>query len=365
MPLLHKIAGVVIVCAVVLGLTLPGDRREEKGDTAGRAPADKAPTVGAVEAGATSAAPSGPASDAPIPPAAPGAVAAKANELGQVPVLMYHRIVKKPDRPLDRTGKELHDELTRLAKGGYHPITAAEFAAGRFDVPAGKHPVVLTFDDSSPDQFALDAHGNPKPDTAVAIIQQVANENPGFRPTATFFVIDDIFGMEDAQATAGLKWLLQHGYDIGNHTKTHPNLSGMSEKGVRKEIGALEDRVVQLTGAHTATLAYPFGAVPSKEKWAREQEGRYSFQGIFLAGWRPSPSPFDEEFDRWNIPRVRSEGKIKENDCTKFCSTAWLEHLDKNPHERYTSDGDPNTVTFPKAEEYRLAKEHRARARTY
>jgi peptidoglycan/xylan/chitin deacetylase (PgdA/CDA1 family) len=273
--------------------------------------------------------------------------------------------VKKPERSLDRSVKELYDELTRLAESGYQPITAAEFVSGRFNVPAGKYPVVLTFDDSSPDQFALDAQGNPAPDTAVAVIQQVASEHPGFRPTATFFLVDDIFGMEDQQASAGLKWLLQHGYDVGNHTKSHPNLSGLSERKVQDEIGSLEDRVVQLSGAHTATLAYPFGAVPGKERWARKQDGRYSFQGIFLAGWRPSASPFDEEFDRWNIPRIRSEGKIKENDCKKFCSTAWLEHLDKHPAERYTSDGDPNTVTFPKASEDRLAKEYRGRARTY
>jgi hypothetical protein len=38
---------------------------------------------------------------------------------------MYHRILKKPELSLDRTPKELYDELTGLAKDGYHPITAA------------------------------------------------------------------------------------------------------------------------------------------------------------------------------------------------------------------------------------------------
>ncbi|MFI0481649.1 polysaccharide deacetylase family protein [Actinomadura sp. 9N215] len=374
MPLLHKIAGVVIVCAVILGLTLPGDRRgrekenvaERVAGSAGTADAASARKPGASPVPGGSGSPSASATPTgPIPAAAPGAAAVKANELGQVPVLMYHRIVKKPEMSLDRSAKELYDELTRLAKGGYCPVTAGEFAGGRFNVPAGKHPVVLTFDDSTPGHFTLDAYGRPQPDTAVAIIQQVARENPGFRPTATFFLNKELFGMEDGPAAAGLKWLLQNGFELGNHTMTHPNLAGMSEKKVHDEIGGMEDRIVQMTGAHTATLAYPFGSVPRKEKWAREDGGRYSFQGIFLAGWRPSTSPFDEEFDRWNIDRVRSEGKIKENDCTRYCSTAWLEYLDKNPDERYISDGDPNTVTFPKPAEDRLAKEYRARARTY
>ncbi|TMQ93449.1 polysaccharide deacetylase [Actinomadura soli] len=374
MPLLHKIAGVVIVCAVILGLTLPGERRarekaptaERAGNTSGTADAATAAKASGTPAPGGSGTPSASATPTgPIPAAAPAAAAAKANELGQVPVLMYHRIVKKPEMSLDRSSKELYDELTRLAKGGYCPITAGEFAGGRFNVPAGKHPVVLTFDDSTPGHFALDASGRPQPDTAVAIIQRVAQENPGFRPTATFFLNKELFGLEDGPAGAGLKWLVQQGFELGNHTMTHPDLAGMSEQKVHEEIGGMEDRIVQLTGAHTATLAYPFGSVPRKEKWARGDGARYSFQGIFLAGWRPSPSPFAEEFDRWNIDRVRSEGKIKENDCTKYCSTAWLEYLDKNPDERYTSDGDPNTVTFPKTAEDRLDGTYRARARTY
>lgn len=377
-PLLHKIAGVVIVCAVVLGLVLPAERRardegkaaEQAGAASSAAPTARAAKAGGAPApaGSGTAGPSGSPSataTAPIQAAAPGAAAVKANELGQVPVLMYHRILKKPELSLDRSTKELYDELTGLAKDGYYPITAAEFVGGRFNVPAGKHPVVLTFDDSTPGHFGLDAQGNPKPDTAVAVIEQVARENPGFRPVATFYLNKDLFGMDEAQAAAGLKWLQQHGFEVGNHTVTHPSLSGLSEKGVRKEIGGMEDQIVKLTGTHTTTFAYPFGSVPKKEAWAEKDGGRYSFQGMFLAGWRPALSPFDADFDRWKIDRIRSEGKIKENDCKKYCSTAWLEYLDKNPDERYTSDGDPNTVTFPKAAEDRIAKEYRARARTY
>ncbi|MBE1535362.1 polysaccharide deacetylase family protein [Actinomadura algeriensis] len=380
MPLLHKIAGVVVVCAVVLGLVLPGERRDDGGDSAeaerAGATAQAKPVDaehGAARPGAAAAtpppgAPSAPPSasaTAPIRAAAPAAAAAKANELGQVPVLMYHRILAKPEQSLDRSTKELYDELTRLAKGGYTPVTATEFASGRIGVPAGRHPVVLTFDDSTPGHFALDAHGAPKPDTAVGVIQRVARENPGFRATATFYLNKDMFGLKGAEAAAALKWLRQHGYDLGNHTLSHPNLGGMSAGAVRDEVGGLEDEVVKLTGAHTGTLAYPFGVAPEKEEWAREERGRYAFRGMFLAGWRPSPSPFAEEFDRWAIPRVRSEGKIRENDCKKYCSTAWLEYLDQHPQERYTSDGDPATVTIPRGMQDALAPQYRGMARVY
>jgi peptidoglycan/xylan/chitin deacetylase (PgdA/CDA1 family) len=301
---------------------------------------------------------------ATVQAAAPAAAAAKANELGQVPVLMYHRIIDKPELALDRSTKEFREELVRLAQEGYVPITAGEFVTGHINVPAGKHPVVLTFDDSTPSHFSLDPQGRPKPGTAVAIIQEVARQYPGFRPTATFYLNKELFQLAGQEA-AGLKWLQQNGFELGNHTLTHKDLSTLSKGEVQKEIAGIEDKVVSLTGTHTATLAYPFGSAPDKNAWAEKKDGSYGFKGIFLAGWRPSLSPHDTDFDRLEIPRVRSEGKIAENDCKRYCSTAWLDELKAQPATRYTSDGDPGTITFPRADEDGLAKDLRARGRVY
>jgi peptidoglycan/xylan/chitin deacetylase (PgdA/CDA1 family) len=281
-----------------------------------------------------------------------------------VPVLMYHRIIDKPELSLDRSAKEFREELVRLAQEGYVPITAGEFVTGHINVPAGKHPVVLTFDDSTPSHFSLDPQGRPKPGTAVAIIQEVARQYPGFRPTATFYLNKELFQLAGQEA-AGLKWLQQNGFELGNHTLTHKDLSTLSKGEVQKEIAGIEDKVVSLTGTHTATLAYPFGSAPDKNAWAEKKDGSYGFKGIFLAGWRPSLSPHDTDFDRLEIPRVRSEGKIAENDCKRYCSTAWLDELKAQPATRYTSDGDPSTITFPRADEDGLAKDLRARGRVY
>ena len=124
----------------------------------------------------------------PIPATVEFARQVKANEAGLVPVLMYHRIVKKRLASIDRTPSQLRQELEKLAKNDYVPITAQEFVTGNIDIPAGKHPVVLTFDDGHSGHFALDADGMPAKDTAVGIIYQVARKYPGFRPVATFWV---------------------------------------------------------------------------------------------------------------------------------------------------------------------------------
>jgi peptidoglycan/xylan/chitin deacetylase (PgdA/CDA1 family) len=356
-----------MMAAVIIGLVVPGASKAPGGPrrpvhASGPAVARPAGASGPTRPGAAPA--HVPASSVPIGAAAPAARLAHANELGQVPVLMYHRVLAKGQTSLDRTTKEVRGELERLATSGYVPITATEFVSGGIDIPAGRHPVVLTFDDGDRSHFALDAGGNPRPDTVVAILLDVARRHPGFRPVATFFITREPFQL-GGQASAGLRWLRQHGFEIANHTMNHPDLSRMSQHQVQQEISRDEKQIVQLTGVHAVTFAYPFGAVPKKVGWVRHMAGQYDFQGAFLAGWKPSDSPFAGDFDPMEIPRIRSKGKIKEADCKHFCSTAWLDWLDKNPGKRYTSDGDRSVISFPKAEETHLDEKFRAQARSY
>ncbi|GAA0968691.1 polysaccharide deacetylase family protein [Actinocorallia libanotica] len=374
MPTLHKFAVLVIGAALLFGLLLPpeddGDRTTVvkpavQGTEAVPAAVSGGPTAPASPGAKPTATPSTP--PPPPQPADPKAAQAKANELGQVPVIMYHRILAKGGSEIDRTPDELRKELERLAKGNYVPVTAAEFVQGRIDIPAGTHPVVLTFDDGNPTQFALDAAGNPAPDTAVAILKETSAKYPAFRPVATFFVNKDPFQLGE-EANAGVAWLTQHGFEIANHTYTHPNLAGMPTSKVKAEISKVEEVVKKIAGAPSVTFAYPFGNAPrtrAKDNAFVSKGETWDFQGVFLAGWRPSVSVFSKEFDRTAISRVRSEDKVKKDGCDQFCSTAWLETLDKNPDSRYTSDGDPATVTAPSASISQLAPEYAAKARVY
>ncbi|GAA1265230.1 xylanase [Planotetraspora silvatica] len=278
------------------------------------------------------------------------AAKAKANELGQIPVIMYHRIIKNPPPGDDRTPEQFRAELERLAKEDYVPITAAEYVTGKIGIPAGKHPVVLTFDDSSPSQLTLDGMGNPKPDTAVGILMDVAKKHPGFRPVATFYVIRDLFGMsKPEEQTQVLEWLKDHGFDIGNHTHDHLNLLGKPEKEVEEQIASGQKMVTSLIKFSPVTLALPYGNQPHDKKWAMKGSSAgtsYDFRGVFLAGYTPAPSPYTKDFDPVGIPRIRSKEKV--GDCVKFCSTAWLDWLNANATDRFTSDGNANTVAFPK-----------------
>lgn len=277
---------------------------------------------------------------------AKAAAAVKANELGQIPVLMFHRIIDKPGTTDDRTPQQFRADLERLAREGYVPISAAEMVTGKIDIPAGKHPVVLTFDDSSPSQLTLNEVGVPAPNTAVSILKDVAAKHPGFPAKATFYVTRDMFGksIREEQAQV-LGWLRDNGFDIGNHTRDHINLRGRSHKEVEEQIGSIAKEIFALSSVRPVSIALPYGNQPSKKEWALHGK-LYNHKGAFLAGYTPAPAPFSKAFDPLGIPRIKV--MEKKGDCKKFCSEAWLDWLKSNPDMRYTSDGDASTVAYPK-----------------
>ncbi|GAA0397886.1 xylanase [Acrocarpospora corrugata] len=310
---------------------------------------------------------------APVNPAtakamnAAKAKAVKANELGQIPVLMYHRVIEHPGTQDDRTPAQFRTELERLAKENYVPVTAAEYVTGKIDIPAGKHPVVLTFDDSSPSQLTLSNDGTPLPNTAVAIMREVAAKHPGFRPIGTFYVTRDMFGKPDKiEQEQLISWLKTNGFDIGNHTKDHLNLAGKPKEAVVDEVVAGHTLITSLQGPPPVTIALPYGNQPRDKDWAlKGKKGAvaYNYGGVFLAGYTPAQSPFSKEFDPVGIPRIRSMDK--KGDCAKFCSTAWLDWLQANPTERYTSDGDVRTVAVPKFQQPMVSAKFATRALPY
>src|SRR5215218_3620284 len=295
------------------------------------------------------------------------------NELGVVPVIMHHKI--RPDRvgPYDQTPAEFRDELARLWREGYWPVTAAQLVTrslGR--VPAGKTPVVLTFDDGT--QFQLrfnggfkDGKGTVDPTTAMGVLLAFARDHPGFRPAGTFYVLREPFaGVPEGAAM--LRWLAKQGFELGNHTHDHTPLNTLDSAGVQKEL-ALGAKVLTdaVPGYHIRTMSLPLGAMPDDASLAgrgRWQGRSYGPYGVMLVGANPAPSPYSTAFDAGAVPRIRSS-HAGWNGEADMGAAYWLHQLEQNPSQRYVSDGDPKRLTFPRAKVGELAPRFRAQARPY
>ncbi len=155
-----------------------------------------------------------------------------ADELGAVPVLLYHQIVPRPAGDYDQTPAQFRGRLEQLYAHHFRTITAAALAAGRVDLPAGSSPMVLTFDDSSVSQYAEQPDGTVAPDCAVGILLSVAHTYGQDHPVASFYVNAHPFAGKDAD----LRRLNALGMELGDHSATHADLRQLDAAGVQREL---------------------------------------------------------------------------------------------------------------------------------
>lgn len=283
---------------------------------------------------------------------APASVLAQrpANELGRVMILEYHKI-DYPEGRWTRTPENFRADLQRLWEKGYRLVALNDVLDGKINVPAGTTPVVLTFDDSSPGQFRyLEKNGAVEvdPESAVGILEAFAREQPEFGLKATFYVLpaadppNRLFN-QPAYEGRKLQYLVSRGFEIGNHTLWHANLSHYPEETVRKQLAAAQERIQRhVPGYRPRTLALPMGAYPREIGWAVRGTvtgTAYQHDAILMVSGGAAPSPFSKQFDPLRLPRVQAlESEL----------AYWLGHFDRHPHERFVSDGDPLTVAVPK-----------------
>jgi len=268
---------------------------------------------------------------------------------------MYHQLVAVPRGVYDQTPAQFRAELASLYRAGYRTITAAALVSRRIDLPAGRSPMVLTFDDSTVSQYGELPGGAVDPRSAVGILLDVARQHGEPRPVATFYVNTAPFAGKDRYLAS----LHRLGMELGEHTASHANLRQLDAGGVQRELRAgLAVITRAVPGAPVTTMALPLGVHPRDRVLARTGEG-YSFAGVLLVGAGPSRSPYSKGFEPFLVPRIRSG--IRTGD-QAFTSTYWLPRLLKS---RFVSDGDPSVISFPRAKAGLLDPRFRDRAHPY
>ena len=167
------------------------------------------------------------------------------DESGLIPVMMYHGIVNLKDSDTAYTGGNVDkDGYTRTAESfrkdldyyyneGYRMIRLEDYIDGKINTEMGKSPIVLTFDDGLENNIkvtGLDSNGNIiiDPNSAVGILEEYKKKYPDYNVTATFFINGGLFRQNEYNEKI-LNWLIDNGYDIGNHTYTHVDFTTVDE----------------------------------------------------------------------------------------------------------------------------------------
>ena len=290
-------------------------------------------------------------------------------------ILMYHRIdPKEPDNDLNRKPDTFRKDLEMLYNRGYRPVTVSEFVDNRMDLPPGKTPVVLTFDDSLPTQFHIKSGSDGQQvidrDCAVGIMQKFHEKHPQWPTKATFFVLPkegrnyDPFGQPET-VTEKFEFLLKNGYEVANHTSTHTSLRAMPIDKVRWELATAVKNIKQIApGATMDTLALPYGQLPRRPEARKalmsgEHGGTaYKNKAVLQAAWRPVLSPLTRAskqfaqggkfclFDPYNLERIKADPRD-----AKLPGTLeyWTKFFDANPGLKYVSDGNLKIASVPES----------------
>ncbi len=281
-------------------------------------------------------------------PEAARAPFAGANELGKVMVLEYHRFGAVEQRFL-RTPANFRADLERLYRSGYYPVNFIDLVRGLRDVPAGKKPIVLTFDDSDISQFRVLPDNTLDADSALGIMLNFHNQHPTDWPIrATFFVLGNdnahylsLFGQPDWAKTK-VQFLVEQGMEVGSHTVNHVDLSTITAERIQWELAISQHVIESLApGYHVQSMSVPYGGFPYTSDFLKAGKWRdynYTYAANAAAWGGPGVSPFDPAFDPYHISRL---------EVTAESIDRWLTYFEQNPQAYYISDGDPNRVTAP------------------
>lgn len=290
--------------------------------------------------------------------------AAGINELNSVPILMYHRIYGMTNEETEYTGGNVDEsgynrtseafeaDLRSFYEQGYRMMRLSDFVDGYIDVPFGYCPLILTFDDGIRDAVleGWNEDGSPifDPTCAIAILEKIKAEYPDYNVTATFFLNKDLFGNGEENDRKILQWMVDNGYDIGNHTRDHVKLDEYEADEIQDQIGYMYQYLEQIIpGQYVNIVALPFGQAgesdPKFDKiFAGTYEGtEYTSRAALLCGWTRSYSPFVRDYDNRAIRRIRAY----DNNGVDWDIEDNFNQL--NNGVRYVSDGDPNTIVFP------------------
>ena len=302
----------------------------------------------------------------------------KVDELGNVPIMMYHGIHDMSNKDTNytggnvdkdgynRTAEAFRNDLEFYYKNGYRMIRLNDYIDGNIDVELGKSPIILTFDDGKENNFKVLGEKNGEleidPNCAVGILEEFKKKYPDYNVTATFFVNSDIFQQEEYNEKI-LKWLVNNGYDVGNHTMTHPDFTKIDANRTLREVGGIYKILDSIIPSkYVPIIAMPFGSPYKKTHPNFSVMLKGSYDGInyetksmLRVGWEGEVSPFDKEFDPTFLKRIRAY----DNNGVDFDIQMNFNIL-KNT--RYISDGDNDTVVVPSSKKDNLNTNKRIRS---
>jgi hypothetical protein len=283
------------------------------------------------------------------------------NEMGRIMVLEYHLIGDR-NSAYSRERGQFRKDLELLYSRGYRPVNMSDVLDKNLNLPRGLSPVVMVFDDASPEQFRyIENNGKLEidPTSGMGIWLDFRKAHPewsnkgvycllsGASAGHNFFGDRGIQGQKSSWRFPKVKWLADNGFELCNHTLWHAQLNKYPDAIVQEQIArealAIDSAV---PGYKARSMALPQGlwpknrALASKGSWTNPKTGKvvsYDYPVVFEVAGGPMRSPYDPAFNPGSTPRIQVIGNAIEST---------INRLEKSGN-MYISDGNPAVVARP------------------
>jgi peptidoglycan/xylan/chitin deacetylase (PgdA/CDA1 family) len=215
-----------------------------------------------------------------------------------LPVLMYHRIVKKRSEAgrhnIYVTLKRFRAQLTYLKEQGFQTITFRDVNKSADHISATKN-VILTFDDGYLDNYKF----------LFPLLKEF-----GF--TAVIFLVtkqkQNAWGIREGEPALDLmnsdqvREMDQYGIEFGGHTQNHPDLLLCNKDQLKEEIAGCKKDIESLLNREVISFAYPFGGLNQEIKQEVKRAG-------YLYGISTNTGPYNFSDDLFQIRRIEVSSK--------------------------------------------------------
>jgi hypothetical protein len=285
------------------------------------------------------------------------------NEMGRIMVLEYH-LITDHNGDYARERGQFRKDLELLYNRGYRPVNMSDVLDKKLSLPRGLSPVVLVFDDASPEQFRyIDNNGKLEidPTSGMGIWLDFRKTHPDWNNKAVYCLLSgasaghNFFGDRGVQGQKSnwrfpkVKWLADNGFELCDHTLWHAQLNKYPDAFVQEQIArnalAIDSAV---PGYKIRSMALPQGlwpknrALASKGSWTNPKTGKtvsYDWPVVFEVAGGPMRSPYDPAFNPGMTPRIQVIGNAIESMINKL----------EQSGNMYISDGNPSVVAKPAA----------------
>ena len=243
--------------------------------------------------------------------------AAGLKDTRQVPILMYHSVLKDPAR----TGayviapERLEQDLLWLLNEGYETVVLGDllrFVRGAGELP--EKPVVITFDDGYLNNVTyvlplLQKHGCRAVLSVVGAYTARFSENPDPNPSYAYVAWDDVTALR-----------LTDRFEIQNHTFDMHGQSGRMGSGRRrgesqrayaaaftKDVQRLQEELANRCGVTPEFFTYPFGLIDPDSRALLEKLG---FSGSLSCAARWNTVTQGDGDCLWGMGRYNRPGDL-------------------------------------------------------